>query len=69
MPTDEMTADQVRAVRAGLGLTQEAFAGRLGVSLRAVQHWEGGARKPRGPACTLIRSLSARKPARNAAKR
>jgi putative transcriptional regulator len=36
-------------------LSQSAFAGLLGVSLRTVQDWEQGRRKPRGPAIALLR--------------
>lgn len=36
----------IRAVRATLGLSQERFAAVLGVSQRAVSHWERGTRTP-----------------------
>lgn len=32
----------VRAIRSGLGLTQEAFAARFGFSVRTLRHWEQG---------------------------
>lgn len=41
--------------RAQVGLSQNAFAQMLGVSLRTVQDWEQGRRKPTGAAQTLLR--------------
>lgn len=37
---------QVRRWRTALRLTQAALADRLGVTKRAVQHWEAGHRTP-----------------------
>ncbi len=42
-------------IRAKLELSQAAFAGLMGVSLRTVQDWEQGRRKPSGPAVALLR--------------
>ena len=42
-------------IRAGLHLSQVAFAGLMGMSLRTVQDWEQGQRKPSGPAEALLR--------------
>lgn len=42
-------------IRARLRLSQAAFAGLMGVSLRTVQDWEQGRRKPCGPAEALLR--------------
>ena len=44
-----------RRIRAKLKLSQAAFAGLMGVSLRTVQDWEQGRRKPSGPAEALLR--------------
>jgi putative transcriptional regulator len=44
-----------QAIRAKLKLSQSAFAGLMGVSLRTVQDWEQGRRKPSGPAVALLR--------------
>jgi putative transcriptional regulator len=44
-----------QAIRAKLKLSQSAFAGLMGVSLRTVQDWEQGRRKPSGPATALLR--------------
>ena len=42
-------------IRSRLKLSQSAFAGLMGVSLRTVQDWEQGRRKPSGPALALLR--------------
>jgi putative transcriptional regulator len=47
--------DDVKAIRNRLNLSQFAFAALLGVSKRTLQDWEQGRRKPRGPACSLLR--------------
>jgi putative transcriptional regulator len=46
---------QPQIIRAKLNLSQSAFAGMMGVSLRTVQDWEQGRRKPSGPAAALLR--------------
>jgi putative transcriptional regulator len=45
----------VTIIRAKMGLSQSAFAGFLGVSVRTLQEWEQGRRKPSGPATVLLR--------------
>jgi putative transcriptional regulator len=42
-------------IRRRLNLSQSAFAGLMGVSLRTVQDWEQGRRQPSGPAKSLLR--------------
>jgi len=42
-------------IRRKLDLSQSAFAGLMGVSLRTVQDWEQGRRRPSGPAKSLLR--------------
>lgn len=44
-----------KVIRGQLHLSQSAFAGLMGVSLRTVQEWEQGRREPSGPAKTLLR--------------
>ena len=54
--TRELTEPSIpREIRKRLGLSQAAFAGLMGVSLRTVQEWEQGKRKPSGPAKSLLR--------------
>ncbi|GBE13701.1 antitoxin igA-2 [bacterium BMS3Bbin14] len=45
----------VKTIRAKTGLSQSAFAGLLGVSVRTLQEWEQGRRTPKGPAQALLR--------------
>ncbi len=48
---------QVQVVRKTLGLTQEEFAGRFGLSLRTIQDWEQGRYEPDQTAKTLLRLI------------
>ncbi|MBA4315643.1 helix-turn-helix domain-containing protein [Limnobacter profundi] len=41
--------------RAKMGLSQQAFASLLGVSVRTLQDWEQGRRSPTGAAKTLLK--------------
>jgi len=52
---------EVAAVRKEYGLSQEQFASLLGISVRTLQNWEQGRRKPHGPAKVLLR-VAARHP-------
>ncbi len=47
----------VRALRRATGLTQAQFAAAYGFSVRTVQAWERGAKRPSGPARTLLRAI------------
>lgn len=44
-----------KEIRAKLNLSQSAFAGLMGVSVRTVQDWEQDRREPSGPAKSLLR--------------
>lgn len=48
-------ASTPKEIRKKLNLSQAAFAGIMGVSLRTIQDWEQGRRKPSGPAKSLLR--------------
>jgi len=50
--------EDVRALRARLGLSQEAFAARFGFSVDAVRQYESHRRTPTGPARTLLRVIA-----------
>jgi putative transcriptional regulator len=47
----------VRAIRRAAGMTQAEFAAAYEFSIRTVQEWERGAKKPSGPARTLLRAI------------
>ncbi len=49
----EPSAPQV--IRLKLNMSQSAFAGLMGVSVRTLQDWEQGRREPQGPAVALLR--------------
>ncbi|MEL0614237.1 helix-turn-helix domain-containing protein [Marinomonas arenicola] len=44
-----------KVIRSKLNLSQPAFAGLLGISMRTLQDWEQGRRNPQGPAVALLR--------------
>ena len=44
-----------KTIRTRLKLSQTAFAGLMGVSVRTVQDWEQDRREPSGPAKSLLR--------------
>lgn len=50
--------EDVRALRARLGLSQQAFAARFGFSVDAVRQYESHRRTPTGPARTLLRVIA-----------
>jgi putative transcriptional regulator len=50
-------AAYARRVRRRTGLTQAAFAERIGVPLDTVRNWEQGKRSPAGPARALLKVL------------
>ena len=45
---------EVPAIRKELGLSQEQFAGLMGVSVATLRNWEQGRREPHGPARSLL---------------
>lgn len=44
----------VKALRLEIGMTQEQFAAKFGVSTATLRHWERGDRSPHGPALVLL---------------
>lgn len=50
--------DDVKALRAKIGLSQAEFAVRFNISLRTLQKWEQGETKPAGPAVSLLDIIS-----------
>lgn len=53
--------DDIRGIRAKLGLSQSEFALMIGVSVATLQNWEQGRRNPEGPARALLR-IAAKNP-------
>ena len=52
-------AKDVRLVRAKMDMTQAQFAEAFHLTLRTLQKWESGERKPTGPAVTLLQVIRA----------
>jgi putative transcriptional regulator len=50
-------AAYARRVRRKVGLSQVAFARRIGVPVDTVRNWEQGRRAPQGPARALLRII------------
>jgi putative transcriptional regulator len=53
----QQDASYARNVRGRTGLTQTAFAARIGVPVETVRNWEQGKRSPRGPARALLKVI------------
>ncbi len=51
-------ADDVRALRRRLGLSQKQFAARYGFSVETVRNYEQGHRRPAGPARVLLKVIA-----------
>ncbi|HEX9349190.1 MAG TPA: helix-turn-helix domain-containing protein [Gemmatimonadales bacterium] len=58
---DIKSGEDVAALRRFTGLSQEAFAAALGISVHTLRNWEQGRRMPEGPALALLR-IAARHP-------
>jgi DNA-binding transcriptional regulator YiaG len=58
---DFKSGEDIAALRRFTGLSQEAFARALGISVHTLRNWEQGRRMPEGPALALLR-IAARHP-------
>jgi putative transcriptional regulator len=47
--------EDVQSIREHMHLSQMAFAGLMGVSVRTIQEWEQGRRSPSGAALVLLK--------------
>jgi putative transcriptional regulator len=54
----EIKPPEIKMVRKTLSVSQSEFAMMIGVSVRTLQNWEQGRRKPEGPAKALLRIAS-----------
>lgn len=50
----EIKAPEIKSVREKLKVSQGEFALMIGVSVRTLQNWEQGRRRPEGPAKALL---------------
>lgn len=53
-PAPAYSADEIRAIRHGLSLSQQVFADLLNASASSVRAWEQGMREPDGPTRRLL---------------
>lgn len=61
MAGEIQSGKDIADLRAFVGLTQVEFAKALGISVRTLQGWEQGRRRPDGPSTALLR-IAARHP-------
>ncbi|HUS89273.1 MAG TPA: NadS family protein [Desulfosporosinus sp.] len=54
----EIEPPEIKTVREKLNVSQNEFSLMIGVSVRTLQNWEQGRRKPEGPAKALLRVAS-----------
>lgn len=54
VPVEQITPDEIRAIREKEHLSQPVFARYLNVSKNLVSDWERGVKKPGGPALRLL---------------
>ena len=52
------SAEDVRALRQHLGLTQESFSDQLGMRQQTISEWEVGKHRPRGASVTLLNVIA-----------
>lgn len=52
-----VTVPDIAKLRRRLKLTQDAFAGKIGVPVATLRNWEQGRRYPTGPARVLLNAL------------
>ena len=55
----KIESTDVKAIREGVGLTQDEFAKLMRVSIKTLQNWEQHRRQPTGPAAALLKIVSA----------
>lgn len=53
--------EEIRQIRSGVGVSQANFARMLGISLRTLQDWEQGRRRPNQAAQSLL-AVAAKRP-------
>ena len=53
-PVPDFTAEEIKALRQALKMTQSTFAALMGVSSKTVEAWEAGRNHPDGAACRLL---------------
>ena len=57
-PLNTYTANEIKAIRVQMRMTQRLFAGAMGVSVKTVEAWETGTNRPSGVANRMLEILS-----------
>ncbi len=57
IPEIQLTANQIKNIRAQMKISQTVFAKLLNVSLSSIRQWEQGKRKPTGSTKVLLELL------------
>lgn len=60
-PLPDFSAQDIKAIRSGTGMSQSMFAKYMGVSVKTVEAWESGRNHPDGAATRLL-ALTERRP-------
>ena len=53
-PVEELTDDEIRAIRERENVSQSVFAHYLNVTLTSISQWERGEKSPSGPSLKLL---------------
>ena len=61
MQKEQITAEQIKALRVAHKLTQVDLAELIGTTCAVVSRWENGRSKPRGPATRSLLNLARKK--------
>lgn len=57
IPVKEYGADQIKAIRKNVKMSQKSFASYLGVSEKTVEAWEAGTNHPSGAASRILNMM------------
>ena len=59
LKTRTFSPDEVKGIRATMGVSQPIFSQFLGVDVKTVRSWEQGRRTPSGMACRFLEEIQA----------
>ena len=57
VPVKQYSSEQIKNIRNRTKMSQKAFAGYLGVSVKTVEAWEAGTNHPNGSASRLLNMM------------
>lgn len=56
-PLKSYNADDIKAIRKKMGMSQRLFAGYMGISVKTVEAWEAGVNRPSGAASRILNMM------------